>query len=105
MTEIKNLTKKYGGKTALDGLSFALTDNRVNGLFGPSGAGKSTASMLVMAVCWCVIRVPYVTIMARVFPVLRSVSSGYPVTWALSSIVFTVYYFKVDWMHGYKAHA
>ena len=69
------------------------------------GAGKSTASMLVMAVCWCVIRVPYVTIMARVFPVLRSVSSGYPVTWALSSIVFTVYYFKVDWMHGYKAHA
>ena len=41
--------------------------------------------------------------MARVFPVLRSVSSGYPVTWALSSIVFTVYYFKVDWMHGYKA--
>ena len=69
------------------------------------GAGKSTASMLVMAVCWCVIRVPYVTIMARVFPVLRSVSSGYPVTWALSSIVFTIYYFKVDWMHGYRAHS
>lgn len=44
MTEIKNLTKKYGGKTALDGLSFALTDNRVNGLFGPSGAGKSTVT-------------------------------------------------------------
>ena len=68
------------------------------------GAGKSTVSTLVMAVCWCVIRVPYVTIMAHIFPVLRSVSSGYPVTWALSSIVFTVYYFKVDWMHGYKAH-
>ena len=69
------------------------------------GAGKSTASMLVMAICWCVIRVPYVTIMAHVFPVLRSVSSGYPVTWALSSIVFTIYAFKVDWMHGYKAHS
>ena len=68
------------------------------------GAGKSTVSTLVMALCWCVIRVPYVTIMARLFPVLRSVSSGYPVTWTLSSIVFTVYYFKVDWMHGYKAH-
>ena len=69
------------------------------------GAGKSTVSMLVMAICWCVIRVPYVTIAAHLFPVLRSVSTGYPVTWALSSIAFTIYFFKTDWMHSYKAHA
>jgi len=69
------------------------------------GAGKSTVPMMVMAVCWCVIRVPYVTIAAHLFPVLRSVSTGYPVTWALSSIVFTIYYFRVDWMHGYKSYA
>lgn len=68
------------------------------------GAGKSTVPMMVMAVCWCVIRVPYVTIAAHLFPVLRSVSTGYPVTWALSSIVFTIYYFRVDWMHGYKSY-
>lgn len=64
------------------------------------GAGHSAVAMLVMAVCWCVIRVPYVTLAAHLRPVLTSVSSGYPVTWALSSIVFTVYYFKTDWMHG-----
>ena len=52
-----------------------------------------------MAVCWCVLRVPYVTLIVRVFPVLRAVSSGYPVTWALSAITFTVLYFKLDWMH------
>ena len=63
------------------------------------GAGKSAVPLLVMAVCWCVLRVPYVTLIVRVFPVLRAVSSGYPVTWALSAITFTVLYFKLDWMH------
>ena len=64
------------------------------------GAGRSTVPMLVMTLCWCVIRVPYVTLAVRLFPVLRAVSSGYPVTWALSSIAFTVLYFRTDWMHG-----
>lgn len=66
------------------------------------GAGHSAVAMLVMAVCWCVIRVPYVTLAAHLRPVLTSVSSGYPVTWTLSSIVFTIYYFRVDWMHGFE---
>lgn len=66
------------------------------------GAGHSAVAMLVMAVCWCVIRVPYVTLAAHLRPVLTSVSSGYPVTWTLSSIVFTIYYFKADWMHSFE---
>ena len=66
------------------------------------GAGHSAVAMLVMAVCWCVIRVPYVTLAAHLRPVLTSVSSGYPVTWTLSSIVFTIYYFRVDWMHSFE---
>ena len=66
------------------------------------GAGHSAVAMLVMALCWCVIRVPYVTLAAHLRPVLTSVSSGYPVTWTLSSIVFTVYYFRTDWMHGFE---
>lgn len=65
------------------------------------GAGKSTIAMLGMVICWCVIRVPYVTIAASIRPVLTSVSSGYPVTWALSSLFFTVYFMKADWMHAY----
>ena len=66
------------------------------------GAGHSAVAMLVMAVCWCVIRVPYVTLAAHLRPVLTSVSSGYPVTWTLSSIVFTIYYFRADWMHSFE---
>ena len=62
------------------------------------GAGKATVAMLGMAICWCVIRVPYVTIAAAIRPVLTSVSWGYPITWALSSIFFTVYALKARWM-------
>ena len=69
------------------------------------GAGRSTVPLLVMAVCWCVIRVPYVTLAAQLRPLLTSVSSGYPVTWALSSLVFTLYYLRSDWMHSPRKHA
>ncbi len=64
------------------------------------GAGKSTVAMLGMAVCWCVVRVPYVTLATKIYPHLISVSSGYPVTWTLSSIIFTLYYLKSDWLHS-----
>lgn len=66
------------------------------------GAGKSTVAMLGMAVCWCVVRVPYVTIATRIYPSLLSVSTSYPVTWALSALVFTLYYFRADWVHGFE---
>lgn len=66
------------------------------------GAGKSTVPMLVMLLCWCIIRVTYVTVAVRFFPVLQTVSWAYPITWCLSTIVFTIYYFKSDWMHAFE---
>lgn len=39
---IKNLTKKYDGKTVVDGISFEIPRGKVTSLIGPNGAGKST---------------------------------------------------------------
>ena len=40
--EIRNLTKRYGRLTAVDGVSLDVADGEVYGLIGPDGAGKST---------------------------------------------------------------
>lgn len=42
MIEVKNVTKKYGGFTAVDDISFTVNDGEILGLLGPNGAGKST---------------------------------------------------------------
>jgi ABC-2 type transport system ATP-binding protein len=44
---VETLTKKFGDKTAVDGISFAVAEGEVYGLLGPNGAGKTTTlSML-----------------------------------------------------------
>lgn len=60
------------------------------------GAGKSIVPMLVMMICWCVIRVAYITVAVRFFPVITTVFWAYPMTWALSSVVFLIYYRHFD---------
>ena len=40
--ECKALTKRYGGKTALDGVDLAVEPGRIVGLLGPNGSGKTT---------------------------------------------------------------
>lgn len=42
MLEVRNLVKRYGSRTALAGLSFALAPGAFTALLGPNGAGKST---------------------------------------------------------------
>jgi len=48
MIEARDLTKRYGDKTAVDHLSFSVEPGRVTGFLGPNGAGKSTTMRLIL---------------------------------------------------------
>ena len=39
---VEGMVKRYGGSTALDGLSFSVTRGSIYGFLGPNGAGKTT---------------------------------------------------------------
>jgi ABC-2 type transport system ATP-binding protein len=45
MIEIDGLTKRYGDKTAVDGLSFVVEPGVVTGFLGPNGAGKPVTGL------------------------------------------------------------
>lgn len=45
---VENLTRSFGGLTAVDGVAFCVEENEIVGLIGPNGAGKSTTFNLIM---------------------------------------------------------
>ncbi|KAB2674990.1 MAG: ATP-binding cassette domain-containing protein [Verrucomicrobia bacterium] len=47
MIEVRDLTKRYPGRTAVDGLSFTVGRGEVVGFLGPNGAGKSTTMRIL----------------------------------------------------------
>ncbi|PJZ01157.1 export ABC transporter ATP-binding protein [Bacillus vallismortis] len=47
---VQDLNKRYGNKTAVDGISFEVREGEVLGLLGPNGAGKSTTIHMLSGV-------------------------------------------------------
>ena len=48
MIEAHGLTKRYGSKTAVDGIDFTVRPGRITGFLGPNGAGKSTTMRMIV---------------------------------------------------------
>ncbi|MFJ1793061.1 ABC transporter ATP-binding protein [Kitasatospora griseola] len=48
MIEIRDLSRRYGPRTAVDGLTFTVAPGRVTGFLGPNGAGKSTTLRMIL---------------------------------------------------------
>ncbi len=66
------------------------------------GAGKAFVPMFVMLSVWCVFRTAYIFTISYFFHDIRLVYWAYPITWAISSIIYLIYYLKSDWVHGFE---
>lgn len=53
MIEVKNLSKSYGSKLAVDKISFTANDGEILGFLGPNGAGKSTTMNMLTGYLSC----------------------------------------------------
>src|SRR5262249_17255320 len=47
MIEVESLTKRYGRKTAVDGVAFSVKKGEILGFLGPNGAGKTTTMRIL----------------------------------------------------------
>ncbi|MCG2776164.1 MAG: AAA family ATPase, partial [Desulfobacterales bacterium] len=47
MLRIENITKSFGGLTAVNDVTFELSDTGITGLIGPNGSGKTTLFHLI----------------------------------------------------------
>ena len=66
------------------------------------GAGRATVPMLVMLSSWCVLRIIFISVAMRMLRDIRVLFWCYPLTWAISSAIFLVYYLRSDWVHGFE---
>lgn len=69
------------------------------------GAGKAVVPMIAMLSFWCVVRVAFLRIAVPIFKTIAVVNWVYPLTWFLSTVFFTIYYFKADWIHTFEKEA
>lgn len=66
------------------------------------GAGKAFVPMFVMLSIWCVLRICYIAIVMCFTHNIGLIYWAYPLTWAISLVIYFVYYLKSDWIHGFE---
>lgn len=69
------------------------------------GAGKAFVPMIIMLLCWCLLRIAYITIIMRIIHEIQYIYIAYPITWTVSSIIYFIYYMFSDWVHGFDKKA
>ena len=50
---------------------------------------------------WCLLRICYILTVMRVYGEIGYIYWAYPITWAISSVIFLLYYLFSNWVHGF----
>lgn len=66
------------------------------------GAGKAFVPMCIMLSVWCVLRIAYILIVMEFTGEIGYIYWAYPLTWAISSAIYLIYYLCADWVHGFE---
>ena len=69
------------------------------------GAGKAVVPMSIMLAVWCVLRIAYITLVMRITHEIQYIYMAYPITWAISSALYFLYYHFSNWVHGFDQAA
>ena len=65
------------------------------------GAGKAFVPMCIMLSVWCVLRISYIAAIMHWVGEIKFIYMAYPLTWAISSVIYLIYYLWSDWVHGF----
>lgn len=68
----------------------------INGVL--RGAGRSSVPMYVMVFSFVVLRQAYLFVITKLTSDIAYVFFAWPVTWIVCSVIFLIYFFKVDWL-------
>ncbi len=66
------------------------------------GAGKAVVPMFVMLGVWCVFRIAYITVAMKIDHNILWLFWAYPITWTISSLIYLIYFYTSDWIHGFE---
>ena len=65
------------------------------------GAGKAFVPMTIMLGVWCVFRILYITVIMHWRHEIVYVYWAYPITWAISSVIYLFYFLFSNWQDGF----
>lgn len=63
------------------------------------GAGKSVFPMAVIMLCWCGLRVLWITVTLPIVQKIIVVFMGYPISWTVSTLLLMLCLKKLNWFH------
>nr|WP_072515230.1 MATE family efflux transporter [Ndongobacter massiliensis] len=65
------------------------------------GAGHAMVPMFIMLSIWCVVRIAYIVLVMHFLGEIGYIYWAYPLTWAISSVMYLVYYLRSNWAQGF----